>query len=500
MPKLYSSLKTHWFFICVLSIFIGFYLVNISGWLIHDDEGTDLYEAWQLSEGKQPGIDFIAEQQPLFLTIGQSLLPLSDDSATAVQYVRLASALQVLAGAIFLAFVVKQLWDIPTAVLTFGLMLTSGLIYEQARLYRPDPMMFAWELFGFGFVLLAVKLGKRPYWAAAGIAYGIAVLMKLFGIFPVLGLVFYYLYMFIKQRDQWQRHLYNGLAFAIPFLVVSLGTSTLLYGQFGFYYQEILNQHLSLGQQKSILDQVNIGITKYASFILVNFVYILIIPLAILNRFSKEEPIDHPVNALLYSQLLAPIIFFFISRPVFPRYFIFLLPTLALSLAYNIKGLFNKIEQNEARKGTIVSLIIVAVLIFSAYITVPSIKNRFRRQETDTLALAQLIQSHTAKDEIALSDYASLNFHANRESIYEASIIAGGRIGGGVITGALLIERMESSAAKLVLVHVKGGSPSPHQLTHLIDLDLFEAYLEEKYQLIETFDRAGQIIEIYKRQ
>jgi hypothetical protein len=492
------SRSSSYLFFFIVIFFTGIYLYNISGWLIHGDEGTDLYEVWQLQIGNQPGVDFIAEQQPLFLLLGKTVLGFTDNSVQAVKLVRLVSALQVLAGSIFLGLVVKHLWDAPAASLMLGLTLTSGLIYEQARLFRPDPMMFAWELFGFGFVLLAVKLGKRPYWAAAGVAYGIAVLMKLFGLFPVAGLAIFFLYLFISQKAQSQKHLFNGLAFAIPFLLVSGGVSLLLYSQMGFYYQEAFNQHLSLGQEKSVWEQIFITISTYLSFFLVNAIYVFIVPLAILNWRSKESVLHFSERILIYTQLIVPFFFIFITRPIYTRYFIFLLPAAALLLIFHLKGFFNKIDSTHPKAQLTINLLIVLIIGFSLFATFPSITNRLIRQEDGTIALAQYIQTLTDSNDVVVSDYASLNFHAKRQSIYEASIIAGGRIKGGIVTGALLIEKMEAREANLVLIHVEGGYPD--HLIHLIDFEIFEAYLQKEYQLIEVYNRAGQLIEIYQRK
>ncbi|MCP4421594.1 MAG: hypothetical protein GY805_33700 [Chloroflexi bacterium] len=510
IAKLKYTLKNDWFLWLLMLLFCGLYLFNISGWLIHDDEGTDLYEVWQLQLGHQPGIDFIAEQQPLFLLIGKTALNLFENDVLAL---RTISVLQVLGGAFFLGWVVRKIWGNHLAAITVGVTLSSGVVYEQARLFRPDPMMFGWELIGLGLVLLAVHNGKRPlrlatsvtaqcrlYWGLAGAAYGIAVLMKLFGIFPIIGLVFFFLYLFYKEPSQWQKHLQNGIMFAVPFLLVSIAGSLLLYSNLGFYYQEVFNQHLSLGQSKTVRDQLYITGGTYLSFILVNAVTIFIFPLVILNKRSGEVVIQHPEKALLYTQLLVPLLFVFITRPIFPRYHIFLLPILALLLAIQMNGIFNKIDQNQPRAASLVNLLVLLFIGFAYFATFPSITKRLTRTEEDTLALAEFLQARTSPEDIIVSDYASLNFHAKRPSIYEASIIAGGRIGGGIVTGDLLIERMEETEAQLFLIHVEGGSPKPHQLINLIDFSLFEAYLAENYEMIEVFDRANQLIEIYERR
>jgi len=71
------------------------YLYNIDGWLINDDEGTDLYEIWRIAEGDEPGVDLITEQPPVFLLAGVGLGLLSGFN---VAVLRGATALLVLAS------------------------------------------------------------------------------------------------------------------------------------------------------------------------------------------------------------------------------------------------------------------------------------------------------------------------------------------------------------------------------------------------------------------
>jgi hypothetical protein len=139
-------------------------------------------------------------------------------------------------------------------------------------------------------------------------------------------------------------------------------------------------------------------------------------------------------------------------------------------------------------------------LIIAILTTRPNLSELITKTETDTLALAKYVASNTHPDDLVLSDYAGINFFANRNSIYEASIIAAGRIKGGIITGQLLIDRMEQTPVKMVLIHVEGGRKPPDHLFYLPDYDLFEAYLQQNFELLSEFDRDGQRILVYKRE
>ena len=361
-------------------------------------------------------------------------------------------------------------------------------------------MMFAWQLFGLGMVLLAIYEGKRPYWSLAGFCYGTAILMKPFGIFPVVGLLLFFIYQFYTDRKRWVEIFADGLAFALPFLLTSLGISVLLYSNLGFYYQEAFGYHLQMGEQRILINRFIILGDRYLIFLVINAVMAFILPLAYLNRRSKQAQIEPLYKALLLTQLLVPLFFVLITRPLHLRYFMFLVPILALFLALEVNKFFYKIQEEQPKLAQYLPFFIFVMIGFSIFATFPNIPQRLTRKEGDTMRLAQLIQEETSPNDVVVADYAGLNFHAKRQSIYEASIIAGGQIDGGIVTSALLIKRMEETEAKLFLIHTEGGSIPPHQLNHLIDFPVLETYLAQKYKLIDVFDRAGQRIEIYERQ
>lgn len=480
--------------VVVLIVFIVLYLSNLSGVLMDDDEGTDMYEVWQLSEGKQPGVDYVAEQQPLFLLTGSAVVRLFDRSPTAL---RLVAVVQILLGAFILALAVRRLWGELTAVLALGLLLGSGLVYQQARLFRPDPMMLAWEMAGLAALLLAAKERRSSLWALAGSCYGVSVLWKPFGLFPVVAIGLYLLDWLCRDSARWKEIVRAGLIFGGSLLAVGVGASVLLYSRFGFYYSEALGHHLSVGADTRFLERLRTWARDYAVYFLVNGAFAFVVPLWLLNR--SEESRQSAEARLLLAALVSPVVFLAISRPLHLRYFVYLTPFLAVLLARQFQLAFRQVGSGQPRVFRFAPLLTVITVGFASVVTQPSIPVLLLSQESGSRALAAYVAAHTAPGDKVLSDYAGINFLADRDSVYEASIIAGGRVRAGIVTGGMLIDRIETDEVQIVLVHVAGGIPEPHQLVSMVDYDRFRAYLAERFRLLTVFDRAGQHIEVYQR-
>ena len=276
-----------WFAIPLFILaFSALYLFNIDGWLVADDEGTDFYEVWQLQQGKQPGVDFIAEQQPLFLLTGGAIVNVAGRQAGPL---RILAAGQVLLGALVFALAVKQIWNRAIAILSVGLLLSRALVYQQARLFRPDPMMFAWELTGLGAVLLAAYGWgeRRKFWVAGGICYGVAFLWKPLALFPVVGLGLYFLERLWRERHRRRMVFSLGIAFAVPFIVISAGLSLLLHAGLDFYYIEAFQQHATLGQTNTLEIQFLKTVSNVVHFIVINPLWIVLFPLMWLHRGTR---------------------------------------------------------------------------------------------------------------------------------------------------------------------------------------------------------------------
>jgi len=478
----------------VFLVFSAAYFYNLDAWLMHDDEGTDFYEVWQLQQGQRPGVDFAAEQQPLYLILGKAIISAAGRSPFAL---RLLSTAQVLLGALVLAFTVGYLWNEKVAASTLGLILVSGLVCEQARLFRPDPMMFAWELLGLAAALLAIRLRRRWLWALAGGALGVAFLFKPFGLFPMVGLGIYFVIR-LGRGENWREVVADGVSVGGAFLLIGGGVAWALYAQLGFYYAEPLAQHLGLRDTSTIGEQVAKALRGYALLWLANGVFAFIGPLWLLNRPRANQQI--PGLSFLLAQLASPAVFIGVTRPIHVRYYIYLVPYLAILLGWHLDLAMAKIGRQSVRSRELYPLAICLILGFAGVTTLPGLWSVLARKDEGTLALARYVAENTEPGDLVLSDYAGINFFADRASIYEASIIAGGRIEGQVITGQLLIERMEHAPVEMVLMHTEGGFPPPHQLVKLVDYDEFRDYLGTHFVLLTTFDRSGQRIEVYKKR
>jgi hypothetical protein len=474
-------------------IVVGAYLVNIDSWLMHDDEGTDFYEAWRLAHGDRPGTDFMAEQQPLYLMAGGALVRSFGLESLPL---RLLSAVQVLLGMFFLSYASGRAFGRRAGLLTLLLVATSGMVYSLARLYRPDPMMLSWTMVGLGAALLASAGTDRRWWLASGVAFGVAFLWKPFAAFPVFGLGLFFAHELFRSAGQRKMVVGNALRFCLPLGFIAIVVNGALHLGLDLYYLENLRQHAALGRDLNWLLNLLRPPVAYVEFFLAHPVFLFVIPLWWLNRPADWR--QRPEVRLLLWQLAAPLLFVALTRPFYPRYMIFLVPVFAILLAWQLDLMFKKLSASP--KGTAAAVMMSALIVlFALILTNPRIPELLLRRENGTMALAAYVADHSEPDEVILSDYAGINFFADRRSIYEASIIAGGRIQGGFVTGDLLIERMEEDDVRLVLVHVEGGDPIPHQLVRLSDYERFRGYLGAYYELLTIFDRNGQQIEVFSR-
>lgn len=478
-----------WVPLIVLFAGLVLYLYNIDGWLIADDEGTDLYEIWRISEGDIAGVDVITEQLPVFLLGGVGLGLLSDFN---VAVLRGASAVLVLGSAWLVMLIGSELWSRRVGLYGMIIYLLNHLVYTQARLFRPDPWMLAFSVLGLYLFVVAQRKGAW-YLPLCGVAYAAATLCKLFAVLPLAGSLLYLVYRLITRQATLRRSMRDGTLVLVPFLLLTIGSIWAFYPPGSAYYGSVLGQHWKLGSELGLLGRFWKGLAVLALFFVQNLAFLFSVSLLHRRAFNHSAGV-----AILTCQLPTGLAYLVLSRPLYDRYWLYLVPVFSLLLGSLIDRVLGWIGRHARKRRLLVNVSMVVMLGLCVAQSFSVILGQATRHEEDTLALASYIADHTSADDLVLSDYATLNFHARRPSVPQASVIARGRIVGGFITGEMLIGEIEARDVKMVVLHVPGGTRAPQHLVHLHDYEAFYAYLNERFCLVDTFDRAGQIFDIYQ--
>jgi hypothetical protein len=124
-------------------------------------------------------------------------------------------------------------------------------------------------------------------------------------------------------------------------------------------------------------------------------------------------------------------------------------------------------------------------------------------RESGTAQLVEYITANTDEGDHILSDYATLNFYAQRPGVLHSGVLSSTETSSGRVTSQDLIAEIEAKEVKLVLLHVAGGgrrgfATFPHHLVNLADYKDFLEFLDEHFDLSETFNRDRQVFEIYR--
>lgn len=181
--------------------------------------------------------------------------------------------------------------------------------------------------------------------------------------------------------------------------------------------------------------------------------------------------------------------FLVISRELMPRHLMYLIPVFIICFALALRPLLAL-----PRRSPLLLMVVVAVVLPWV------IQDTFWVNSTDrdTSVVVDYIRTHTEPTDTVLADYPELNFYARRPTTYHGSSLSGGAVLGGQTTGAILIEELEATNARLVLIDV--SSDTAHQLVNLRDYSDFRTYLARQYQVVDMLPRGRQVLEVWMRQ
>jgi 4-amino-4-deoxy-L-arabinose transferase-like glycosyltransferase len=469
-----------------LALFMGFW--NIGGWLMNDDEGTYLYDAWRVSLGELPYRDFFLSQTPLGIGLGAAAFKAFGPSVRAA---RALSIVLILASAGLVGFAARRHFGLSSAIslLAAATFLFTKHVYFLGRTFMPDvPMIFfSTAALVFGFKAETPAGGRKanaPVFLF-GVMAGLATLAKLNAVLLLAG---YGLFLLQAAARRWDRlsSVLRKAALAAAGFLVSFGLPFgLMLATVPGTYAGTIGYHLA--KEKTAEPLLALVLGRLGTFV-GNHNYGLI-PIAvagmILVPFLKDR--RRALTAALLLATLAPI---FLPGTFYLRYAVFSFAPLALFFGDGLAAF------SAAGKIRPVLLFLSAALVLLTLAPTFSL-SKLRAFDQGTRSLASFVAENTASGDYVFGDDPGINFLAKRPCPPRLVDVSEAMTRSGQITAAVIREECEKAGVKLILVETEGPA---HHLKNLRDYAAFEAYLNESFALVKTARREFLSVEVWRRK
>ncbi|MCR4406247.1 MAG: glycosyltransferase family 39 protein [Anaerolineae bacterium] len=480
-PDLQAGMREKEMLVVLLTIIVlgSLYFYNPDGWLIDDDEGSFLYQAWRISEGERPYADFFSSRDPLFLYSTGMLVKLMGRSILAI---RAVPVLLSLVSSVIVYLLARRFLSAEGAWLAILAFLLHPQVFFYGRRLYPEPFMLLFIVLGL--YLFQRGWDERRYWllAGAGLSFGIATIYKLLGGLSLGGCLLWTIIEARQQRTGWRSWIVRTAAVLVPFgLLVGSSFLGFMYWEPAFY-PSVIGVNLAQGRGLSGGHVLVKGMAFLLGYVLLYLpLMVFALPAAWASRRGSER------ISLIAWQLPTTLAFFLLHRDLFLRHLLYLAPSLAILFALALEPL---------RRWSGRSFLLVAVI--GAVLLPWTLENTMQamRTENDTAHIVELIRNQTDAEARIISDYQELNFHAARRSTYLGAEISQVVVEGQErITGAQLIGEMEKDRVQMVILDV--SPETAHHFVNLTDYEQFYSYIQENLALLGRFPRAGQVLEIY---
>lgn len=466
--------------LALLAAFAALYLYRIDGWLINDDEEGYLYAAWRISQGELPYRDFLTPQLPGFLFPGALIVKLAGRDPWAM---RAWSTALVLAAAAATYLTGRKLYGGLAGLAALVMLLAEEEVFQIGRAYRPEATMLALGTLALYVFVHADDGRRRRGYAAAGVLFGGALLAKLFGLLPWAAAAAYVAWGAVRGDRPWRRAAGDLAALVVPGAALVGGVMGAFWALTPYTYTAVVGHHLMQGQALTIAAVLrkNLGFfwQTFGNFT----AFWLFVPLGVV-AIRRLCPDRGRVVAWQLPTLLA---FLVLSRQLWARHLVYLMPTLALLVGAAVEALTRALRGDRA-----LALLLGPTLV--GVLAVPSLMNdaeALPEHEIGTARLARLVQALVPPGARILGDFPGLGFYADRRTTYSGAGISEGAAESGQITGARLLAEMAAGDVALVLID---ASSQNGQMTDLADYDAFVAALGR------DFDTLGHFYRHYQRQ
>jgi 4-amino-4-deoxy-L-arabinose transferase-like glycosyltransferase len=470
------------------------YLYHAFQYFLYDDEGGYAYAAWRVSLGEVPYRDFLTPQMPGFLYWGGLVVRFFGRSFVAL---RLASMVAVLVAAALLFAANRELFGLPTAAVSMALFLIEPNAFHNARFFRPEALMLAFQTAGLYAFVLGEKRRRRVYTALAGALFGLSALSKLFGLLPLAGCFLYLLYAWRREARSSKQALQEGLALGAPALLV-VGVAAVAFTHISPYFPTaVLGHHTMQGAGMPFGERVGKAASLYWSYAASQPVALILAVVGAWLTLRQRQALSS------WPAWSAPtgLAFVVLSRDLQLRHLAYLAPALATLVAVAVVRVLQMQRPRLAHPGlwrTAALLLAVGLVVGAAYPWALKNGGEIELAEEDSGRLSALIQRLASDSQIVMSDDPGLNFLAARRSTYWAAGISGGAAQSGQIRGAQLIDEIESQDVAVVVVNTWG---SAHQMVAMVDSADFLDYVSSRFVLAERYKCVceGRVFEVYAR-
>jgi hypothetical protein len=456
------------------------YLYNLDGWLINDDEGSFLYQVWRISEGEHPYQDLFTSRWPLFLHTGAGWMRIV---GAEVMPMRLLSVCLTLGTAVFVFLLALQTLPAEAALLSAVVFLLHPDVFRFGRSFQPEPFYVFLSALGLYLFARGRGSGSIASCVGAGLIFAVASLYKLLSVLVLLGCVLSLAMTWLREHKSRPRIVRQVIALLLSYgALFGLAAGGLMLGVPRFY-DNVIGVNLAPGQELTPLQVVLQGMAFLIGFFLTYAPFLLLaLPAARRGWFGDRK------TALFSWQLPTALAFTALSRKLFPRLLLYLVPSLSILLAATLEPI-----RRLSRRSPLLLVIVGAILV--PWVVTDA--QTLLRSEQDTMAVSRCIQARTPADTRVLSDYQELNFYARRPSTYSGAEISYVIVAGGQTTGESLIAEIETTDVRMVIVDV--SPQTAHHLVNLWDYEEFRAYLQERFTLLDVLPRGEQLLEIYLR-
>ncbi len=470
-----------WVLILLALALIGLlYGYNLDKWSNDDDEGSYLYQVWRITLGEMPYRDFLTPQQPIFLFSGATVMHLLGLDMLSV---RAVGVVLILVAGLFVCLIGQELISLQAGLIAMSLFLLHPDVYRWGRMYRPEAYMLCLSTGALYVYILVLRRSRWNWLWLSGVLFGLSTLYKMFGVLLLGGCLLALAIEVGRSQLQFGTALGMGVRLVGPALAVVLLVMVVFLLRFPEFSGAVLGHQLRQGKE---LDWGARAIRTAAFFIGYFMVYAFLLIFAFLGGAWARKH-DNMALRSLAVQLLTPLSFLFLSRELFPRHLMYLLPVVSLLFVAALQRLFS--QPLRSFYWAISAALLISWLPADIVVAMD--------QNLGTPRVVEYIQEHTASSDVVLSDYADLNFFARRPSTYYGASLSAGATSSGQVTGADLIAEIEAADVNMVIVDV-----SPQTADHMVNLrdyEGFRAYLQEHFVLLDVLSREEQQLEVYFR-